>query len=125
MKFHELKVLSDENISPKIVSFLREKGLDVLDTKEQSWYGKSDDELLEIAYRENRWILTHDSDFGALAIHQEQPYWGIIFLRVKNMQSRNVVRVCNQLLSNNIDFSSAALVVVEEARIRIRQADKD
>ena len=66
MKFHQLRVLTDENVSPKIVAFLRNHGLDVLDTKEQGWQGKSDDELLEFAYQDNRWVLTHDADFGTL-----------------------------------------------------------
>ncbi len=68
MKFHELRFLTDENISPKVVFFLRNYGLDVLDAKEQGWQGKSDDELLEIAYQEKCCVLTHDADFGALAI---------------------------------------------------------
>jgi predicted nuclease of predicted toxin-antitoxin system len=55
MKFHQLRFLTDENISPKVVTFLRNHGLDVLDTKEQGWQGKSDDELLKIAYQDKRW----------------------------------------------------------------------
>jgi predicted nuclease of predicted toxin-antitoxin system len=107
--------------SPKVVAFLRNDGIDVLDTKEQGWHGKSDDELLEIAYQEKRWVLTHDADFGTLAIHEGKPYLGIIFLRVKNLQSHNVIKVCSQLLHHDVDLSLYALVVVEEARIRIRQ----
>ena len=125
MKFHQLRVLTDENVSPKVVAFLRNHGLDVLDTKEQGWQGKSDDDLLEIAYQDKRWVLTHDADFGTLAIHEGKPYFGIIFLRVRNLQSHNVIRVCKQLLHHDADFSPQALVVVEEARIRIRQASID
>ncbi len=36
MKFRSLKILTDENISPRAVSFLRKKGIDVIDTKEES-----------------------------------------------------------------------------------------
>jgi len=32
MKFQELRILTDENVSPKVVAFLRHHGLDVLDT---------------------------------------------------------------------------------------------
>ncbi len=39
MIIQKIKILSDENISPKVVAFLRECGIDILDTKEQSWFG--------------------------------------------------------------------------------------
>lgn len=34
MKISSLKFLTDENISPRIVTFLRKKGIDVVDVKE-------------------------------------------------------------------------------------------
>ena len=40
MIFQTIKILADENISPKVVAFLRSHGIDVLDTKEQSWFAK-------------------------------------------------------------------------------------
>lgn len=125
MKFHQLKILTDEHVSPKTVAFLRNQGLDVLDTKEQGWQGKTDDRLLEIAYRDTRWMFTHDADFGTLAIHEGKPYVGIIFLRLKNMKADNVIRVCHQLLHHEMDFLQRALVVVEESRIRVRREDSD
>ena len=125
MRFHQLRLLADENVSPKVVAFLRSRGLDMLDVKEQGWQGRSDDELLEIAYRESRWILTHDTDFGALAIHEDKPFFGIVFLRIRDLKPHNVVRVCNQLLHHDMNFSKHALVVVEETRIRIRHANGD
>lgn len=64
MKFQEIELLTDENISPRVLKFLRQSGLDVLDTKEQKWFGMSDENLLQIAYREQRFILTHDADLG-------------------------------------------------------------
>ena len=125
MKFDELRILTDKNISPKVVTFLRKHNIDVLDTKEQGWYGKSDDELLDIAYQDNRWIITHDTDFGTLTIHEGKRYIGIIFLRVRNMNSQNIIRVCSQLLDHDIDLLYGALVVVEETRIRIRHKEHD
>ena len=43
------KILADENVSPKVVSYLRGKGLDVIDTKEENWQGQEDEFLLEKA----------------------------------------------------------------------------
>ncbi|MGE0084575.1 MAG: DUF5615 family PIN-like protein [Desulfococcaceae bacterium] len=50
--------MADENISPRVVSFLRQKGTDVIDTKEEKWHGKDDGYLLEKAFTDNRFILT-------------------------------------------------------------------
>jgi predicted nuclease of predicted toxin-antitoxin system len=80
MKLHSVKIFTDENISPKVVAFLRQCGYDILDTKEQQWYGKDDEDLLNIAYQEQRFVLTHDSDFGTLAINEGKPYCGILYL---------------------------------------------
>jgi len=121
MKIQNIKVLADENISPKVISFLRNCGMNVLDTKEQGWFGKEDEELLNIAYLEQRFMLTHDSDFGTLAIHQGKKCFGIIYIRVKNLHPQNVIRVCQQLLKIEIDLAPGALIVVEESRLRIRQ----
>ena len=51
MIFNKIKVLADENVSPKIIAYFRQQGIDVLDTKEQGWFGKEDEELLNIAIK--------------------------------------------------------------------------
>ena len=66
MKLRELRFLADENVSPKVVAFLRAQHLDVLDVKVRGWQDHADSDLLVTAHRENRWVLTHDADFGAL-----------------------------------------------------------
>jgi hypothetical protein len=35
MKLNQVKILTDENISPKLVAFLRQVGFDVRDVKEE------------------------------------------------------------------------------------------
>jgi predicted nuclease of predicted toxin-antitoxin system len=120
MKLQDVKILTDENISPKVVSFLRNVGFDVLDVKEQQWYGQNDEALLDIAYKDNRFVLTHDSDFGTLAVNQGKPYYGILYLRLNNLKSTNVIRVCDQVFHKDLDVSSGTILVIEETRIRIR-----
>ncbi len=43
-----LNLLADENVSPRVVTFLREKGCDVIDVKEKGWYGADDKFLMAI-----------------------------------------------------------------------------
>ena len=120
MNLRNVKVLTDENISPKVVRFLRDIGLDVLDVKEQHWYGREDEAILDIAFREQRFIYTHDSDFGTLAVNMGRPYYGIVYLKLKNLKPENVARICNQVIQKDLDISPGTILVIEETRIRVR-----
>jgi predicted nuclease of predicted toxin-antitoxin system len=125
MKFRSLKILTDENISPRVVSFLRQKGTDVIDTKEEKWHGKDDEYLLEKAFSDNRFILTHDSDFGTLAIKEGKNYYGIVYLRIKIPKVINVIRVIDKLLSLDTELYEGNIIVVDDARIRIRLPESE
>ena len=39
-------VLTDENIHPSVITYLRQLGIDVLDVKEQKWMGMNDEHIL-------------------------------------------------------------------------------
>ncbi len=52
MKIHNIKILTDENISPKVVKCLRDLGHDVLDIKEKQWYGRNDEEIINTAFQQ-------------------------------------------------------------------------
>ncbi|MCP4696986.1 MAG: hypothetical protein GY862_09070 [Gammaproteobacteria bacterium] len=123
MKLLNIKLLTDENISPKVVSYLRQAGMDVLDTKEQHWQGKTDKTLLAFAYPKQRFVLTHDSDFGTLAINQGKACYGIFYLRLKNLKPENIIRVCEELFNKDLDIVPGTILVIEETRIRIRCID--
>ncbi|GAK59693.1 hypothetical protein U27_06678 [Candidatus Vecturithrix granuli] len=120
MKLKHISLLTDENISPKVVIRLRQMGLDVLDTKEQQWHGTDDEDLMNIAYQQHRFILTHDSDFGTLVINQGKPCYGILYLRLKNLKPDNVSQVCCDLFQRDMEIAPYTIWVIEETRIRIR-----
>jgi predicted nuclease of predicted toxin-antitoxin system len=61
MNAGDVGLLTDENVSPKVVAHLRMIGMDVLDVKEQGWQGAEDEKLLDIAYQEKRFVFTQDS----------------------------------------------------------------
>ena len=120
MKIHDVKILSDENISQKVVTFLKQQSIDVLDVKEQMWHGKEDEDLLEIAFLQKRFVLTHDSDFGTLAIHRGKRCFGIIYLRLKSLHPQNVIKACGRLFNLDLSISPGTILIVEENRIRVR-----
>jgi len=120
MKLTAIKILADENISPKVVAYLRSIGLDVLDVKEQQWFGRADADLLHIAYSEHRFVLTHDSDFGDLAMNEGKPCYGILYLRVKNLKPIHVIHVCQQLFEKDPDLVPGTILVIRDSRVRMR-----
>lgn len=120
MKLHQIKLLVDENISPRVVTTLRQRGIDVLDVKEQQWYGTDDKTLLRSAYQEQRFVLTHDADFGTLAVNQGKPCHGILYLRLKNLNPIHVSQICRDLFSRDLDITPHSIWVIDETRIRIR-----
>jgi len=120
MKIRSLKVLTDENVSPLIVSFLRQKEIDVADVKEKGWQGTEDKYLMKIAYTEKRFIMTHDADFGTLAINEGVPCYGIIYMRFKNLKLANMINVLEKLFVLDKDITEGVLIVVEDTRLRIR-----
>jgi len=81
VKLHQFGMLTDENISRPMLSALREEGFDVLDVIEQGWGGRDDSSLLATAHDQQRIVVTHDRDFGTLAIAESRPMTGIIYLR--------------------------------------------
>ena len=61
--------VADMNIAEPVVRFLRERGLDVVSAREQGWGNLADSEILFRAHAASRFVITHDSDFGTLAVH--------------------------------------------------------
>jgi len=120
MKFSQLKFLTDENISPKILTFLRDEDFTVIDVKEKGWQGREDTFLLAQALSEKYFIITHDADFGMLAVNSGEAFYGIVFLRLKDLQPGNITRVMKDLINLDLDIEPGTLIVVGERKIRIR-----
>jgi predicted nuclease of predicted toxin-antitoxin system len=80
LKALDFPVLADENIHPEVISLLREEGIDVESVTEQGRYGISDTQVLQQATETGRVVLTHDSDFGGLAL-MGAAFIGIIYIR--------------------------------------------
>ncbi len=74
-------LLANENFPQPALRRLRDAGMDVAATAEQS-PGMRDAEVLALARREQRWLVTYDRVYGELAfskVHAPPP--AIIFIR--------------------------------------------
>ena len=111
MKLRDCRVLSDENIHADVVEFLRSVGINVFDVREQSLIGTADRELLRIAFEQHRVVLTHDSDFGMLAIRRGESAYGIIYIRPGHINPVATIDTVQTLLSSDVDVEPPFIVV--------------
>lgn len=61
-----MKLLLDENISDKLKELFKSSGFEILDLKEEKLRQLPDKQIVEIAVKERRIIITHDRDFLTL-----------------------------------------------------------
>lgn len=124
MRLRDFGLLTDENLDPEVVQWLIGSGFDVLDVYQAGLRGSTDVELLRRAVSENRVIVTHDVDFGTLAIHQGEPVIGIVFLRPGHIDPKFTVGMLNSLLDLNPELPLPFILVVRrtgnQINVRIR-----
>jgi predicted nuclease of predicted toxin-antitoxin system len=79
-----------------------------------------DDEILAIAHREGRVLITLGKDFGELAIVFGQPHSGIV--RLVNMSTKQQGEVCVEVLARyESNLLQGALITAERDRVRVRE----
>src|SRR3989344_6025540 len=97
-----MKFLTDENVAISVVKFLRNKGFDVKDVKEESLYGFPDKDIFALAKIEKRIILTHDKDFAGIIKNEKSDFEGILLIRCRKQNPENVLATLNKILSLEI-----------------------
>lgn len=101
------------DIAVAVVRFLREQGVDVVSAREEGWSGYEDRDILREAHEMNRFVLTHDSDYGELVIHQGETTRGIIYMRAGSRESKTVIVSLQNLFNAEIDWTRRQIVVCE------------
>lgn len=124
MKALDFPLLADENINPEVIEFLRKAGLDVEAVSEQGKFGLSDTEVLQQATEAGRVVLTHDSDFGGMAVFGAK-FVGIIYLRPGHIRADFTIKTLEAIRSKVPEVTSPFILVAERTgdtvKIRVRQ----
>ena len=114
-----MKVLLDTCVWGGVLRALEAAGHDVV------WAGNwnkdpGDEEILSLALREGRVLVTLDKDFGELAILFGQPHSGII--RLVNLSSKEQGEICAKVLARyETSLNNSALITAERDRVRVRE----
>ncbi|MBC7218323.1 MAG: DUF5615 family PIN-like protein, partial [Candidatus Caldatribacterium sp.] len=83
--------------------------------------GAEDQEVMELARRERRVLLTEDKDFGHLAYLSGIPRIGVILLRFPARARHDLCNAVLSLIRREGPKLEESFVVLEPGRIRIRR----
>ena len=97
MQGRRLKLLADDNIPKSVVIKLRNSGIDIIRASEVK-RGMSDEEIVDIAIRDQRIVITFDKDFGKLIIEKRFKIPGLILLKFEPKSKEYVFEKLYSLL---------------------------
>lgn len=114
-------LVADMDIAAPVVPFLRAQGVDVFSAREEGWGDLTDSEILAQAHAMARFVLTHDSDFGTLAVHRGESITGILYLRPGGRPPDEVMVDIQALMDAEIDWTPPVVAVYRAGRLRLRR----
>ena len=116
-----MKFLVDESSDARLAAYLKSIGHDATTVARDYAPSLADSDVLAIARRELRVLITNDRDFGELVFRLEQVHSGVIFLRLETTSLAVKIERLNYLLDHYSDRLDQFLVVTERT-VRVRSA---
>ena len=118
-----MKFLIDNALSPNLAVGLRAAGHDVVHVRDVGLASASDADVFQVALADNRVVVSEDTDFGTLLALRDAAKPSVVLFR--RIQDRSAANLLSLLLTNLAavarDLDAGAVVVIENARIRIRR----
>jgi predicted nuclease of predicted toxin-antitoxin system len=117
-----MKFIADMGVSQRVAAWLRSRGHDVAHLRDEGLHRLPNGQIFEMARARGSVILTFDLDFGEIIALSGESTVSVILFRLNNTTSPFVIeRLQSVLDSAAVALQSGAIVVVEDARHRVRR----
>lgn len=108
-------------VSLRVVAWLRSQSHDVVHLRDEALQRLPDAAIFTKAQIEKRIVLTFDLDFGEIAALTQPDPASVVVFRLRNARADHVIaRLDAALEMASAALAEGAVVLVEEARIRVR-----
>jgi predicted nuclease of predicted toxin-antitoxin system len=116
-----MKFKVDENLPVDVLLLLREAGYDGVSVHDQQLFGQPDNIILKACQTEQRVLITLDLDFADIRQYPPREYAGLIILRLRRQDKKNVLNISRRLIKAFAQEDvSGRLWIVDENQIKVR-----
>lgn len=115
-----MRLVADESVDLPVVQRLRSDGHHVISISEVG-PGLSDDDVLDIAKREDALLVTADKDFGELVYRQRMASSGVLLIRLAGVSSTRKAALASALLVDHAAELKGTFTVLSPGAVRIRR----
>lgn len=117
-----MRFLADMGVSMSVVQYLRMEGHDAVHLRELGLHQALDGDVYALATADQRVILTFDLDFAEIAATAGSALPSVVIFRLNDTRVHRLIeRLMIALKNSAIALSAGAIVVVDDARIRIKE----
>ena len=113
-------LIADENFPLPSYKYLKEKGIDITHITDSGYASIKDEAVIELSVKENRIIVTFDSDFGELIFKSGYKPIGVIFFRWKSFRPLDPGEYLETLLGQKEIVFQSMLTVIDDHKVRQR-----
>lgn len=116
-----MKILIDMNLSPDWTKAFAAENIEAAHWSTIGDPRAEDEEIMEYARANDFIVFTHDLDFGALLALTQTESPSVVQIRAQDILPAHLAKtVISVLRANEILLEQGALIVIDEARARVR-----
>jgi predicted nuclease of predicted toxin-antitoxin system len=121
-----MRFKTDENLPSDVAALLVQHGHDAESVWQEKLSGTPDENLASVCQKEQRALLTLDTDFANIRAYPPQNYPGIIVLRIVRQDKPYVLSVVMKVIELlKTESLEKCLWIVDEGRVRIREGQAE